>query len=61
MSTGRAVGRSAPLAAGLLLTAAALIVLTLPAEAQQAAKDPAYRAFPLIGSPWPCGRWPSSI
>jgi len=50
MSTGRAEGRSAPLAAGLLLAAAALIVLTLPAEAQQAAKDPAYRAFPLIGS-----------
>jgi cytochrome d ubiquinol oxidase subunit I len=50
MSTGRAVGRSAPLAAGLLLAAAALIVLTLPAEAQQAAKEPAYRAFPLIGS-----------
>jgi cytochrome bd ubiquinol oxidase subunit I len=50
MSTGRAVGRSAPLAAGLLLAAAVLIVLTLPAEAQPAAKEPAYRAFPLIGS-----------
>jgi cytochrome d ubiquinol oxidase subunit I len=50
MSTGRAVGRSAPLAAGLLLAAAALIVLTLPSEAQQAAKEPAYRSFPVIGS-----------
>src|SRR6267142_49460 len=50
MSTGRAVGRSAPLAAGLLLAAAVLILLTLPAGAQPAAKEPAYRAFPLIGS-----------
>ena len=50
MSTGRAVGRSAPLAAGLLLAATALMFLTLPAEAQQAAKEPAYRAFPVIGS-----------
>ena len=50
MSTGRAVGRSAPLAAGLLLAAAVLVLLTLPVEAQQAAKEPAYRAFPVIGS-----------
>ncbi len=50
MSTGRAVGRSAPLAAGLLLAATVLMLLTLPAEAQQAAKEPAYRAFPVIGS-----------
>jgi cytochrome bd-type quinol oxidase subunit 1 len=43
------VGRSA-CAAGLLLAAAVLICLDLPAEAQQAAKEPAYRPFPLIGS-----------
>jgi cytochrome bd-type quinol oxidase subunit 1 len=43
------VGRSA-CAAGLVLAAAVLIVLGLPAEAQEAAKDPAYRSFPLIGS-----------
>ena len=49
MSTGRVVGRSA-CAAGLLLAAAVLICLDLPAEAQQAAKEPAYRSFPLIGS-----------
>jgi len=41
---------SAPLAAGLLLAAAVLMLLTLPAESQQAAKEPAYRAFPVIGS-----------
>jgi cytochrome bd ubiquinol oxidase subunit I len=51
MSTGRVVGRSA-FAAGLLLAAAVvLVVLSLPVEAQQAAaKEPAYRSFPLIGS-----------
>ena len=49
MSTGRVVGRST-CAAGLLLAAAVLICLDLPAEAQQAAKEPAYRSFPLIGS-----------
>jgi cytochrome bd-type quinol oxidase subunit 1 len=43
------VGRST-CAAGLLLAAAVLICLDLPAEAQQAAKEPAYRSFPLIGS-----------
>jgi len=50
MSTGRAVGRCAPLAAGLLLAAAILVSLALPVEAQQAAKEPAYRAFPVLGS-----------
>ena len=49
MSTTRAVGRSA-CAAGLLITAAVLVALALPAEAQEAAKEPAYRSFPLIGS-----------
>jgi cytochrome bd ubiquinol oxidase subunit I len=51
MSTGRVVGRSA-FAAGLLLAAAVVVVLlSLPVEAQQAAaKEPAYRSFPLIGS-----------
>ncbi len=50
MSTGRAGGRCAPLAA-VLLAAAILTVLALPVEAQQAvAKDPAYRAFPVLGS-----------
>jgi cytochrome d ubiquinol oxidase subunit I len=51
MSTGRAVGRCAPLAAGLLVAAAILVFLALPVEAQQAvAKEPAYRAFPVLGS-----------
>jgi cytochrome bd ubiquinol oxidase subunit I len=49
MSTGRAVGRYA-CAAGLLLAAAILVLLALPVEAQQAAKEPAYRAFPVLGS-----------
>jgi cytochrome bd ubiquinol oxidase subunit I len=51
MSTGRVVGRSA-FAAGLLLAAAVvLVLLSLPVEAQDAAaKEPAYRSFPLIGS-----------
>jgi cytochrome bd ubiquinol oxidase subunit I len=51
MSRGRVVGRSA-FAAGLLLAAAVVLVLfSLPVEAQQAAaKEPAYRSFPLIGS-----------
>ena len=49
MSTGRAVGRCA-CAAGLLLAAAILVFLALPVEAQQAAKEPAYRAFPVLGS-----------
>jgi len=50
MSRGKPVGRSAPLAAGLLLAAAAVALLGLPAEAQEAAREPAYRAFPWIGS-----------
>ncbi len=51
MSTGRAVGRCAPLAAGLLLAAAVLVFLAIPVEAQQAvAREPAYRAFPVFGS-----------
>ena len=51
MNSGRGVGRGA-YAAGLLLVGAVLVLLfLLPAEAQQAAaKDPTYRAFPLIGS-----------
>jgi cytochrome bd-type quinol oxidase subunit 1 len=38
--------------AGLLLLSAAALVLVgvLPVEAQEAAKEPAYRAFPLLGS-----------
>jgi cytochrome d ubiquinol oxidase subunit I len=40
-----------PLATGLLLGAAAVaVLLNLPAEAQEAAAEPAYRAFPWIGS-----------
>src|SRR5688572_23606383 len=55
MSRGKAAGRSAPLAVGLLLAAfaAVVVLLNLPAEAQQqaaAAKEPAYRSFPWIGS-----------
>ena len=53
MNSGWSVGRSVSLAAGLMLAGAVLVVLLflLPAEAQQAAaKDPTYRAFPLIGS-----------
>ena len=50
MNSVRGVGRSA-FAAGLLLAGAVLILFLLPAEAQQAAaKEPAYRDFPLIGS-----------
>src|SRR5258706_12281743 len=49
MSTGRAVGRCAPLAAGLVLAAAILVFLALPVEAQQAVgKEPTYRAFPAL-------------
>jgi cytochrome bd-type quinol oxidase subunit 1 len=38
--------------AGLLLLSAAALVLVglLPAEAQEAAKEPSYRAFPVLGS-----------
>jgi cytochrome bd ubiquinol oxidase subunit I len=50
MNSVRGVGRSA-FAAGLMLAGAVLIFFLLPAEAQQAAaKEPAYRDFPLIGS-----------
>ena len=50
MNSGRGVGRSA-FAAGLLLAGAVVVLSTLPAEAQQAAaREPAYRDFPLIGS-----------
>ena len=50
MNSGRGVGRSA-FAAGLLLAGAVVVLFTLPAEAQQAAaREPAYRDFPLIGS-----------
>jgi cytochrome bd ubiquinol oxidase subunit I len=50
MNSGRGVGRSA-FAAGLLLVGAVVVLFTLPAEAQQAAaREPAYRDFPLIGS-----------
>ncbi len=50
MNSVRGVGRSA-FAAGLLLASAVLVLSVLPAEAQQAAaKEPAYRDFPLIGS-----------
>ena len=50
MKSGWGVGRSA-CAAGLLLAGVVLLLFLLPAEAQQAAaKDPAYRSFPLIGS-----------
>ena len=50
MNSVRGVGRSA-FAAGLLLAGAVLICFLLPAEAQQAAaKEPAYRDFPVIGS-----------
>jgi cytochrome bd ubiquinol oxidase subunit I len=50
MNSGRVVGRSA-FAAGLLLAGAVVVLSTLPAEAQQAAaREPAYRDFPLIGS-----------
>ena len=50
MNSVRGVGRSA-FAAGLLLAGTVLIFFLLPAEAQQAAaKEPAYRDFPLIGS-----------
>jgi cytochrome bd ubiquinol oxidase subunit I len=50
MNSVRGVGRGA-FAAGLLLVGAILVLSMLPAEAQQAAaKEPAYRSFPLIGS-----------
>ena len=50
MNSVRGMGRSA-FAAGLLLAGTVLIFFLLPAEAQQAAaKEPAYRDFPLIGS-----------
>jgi cytochrome bd-type quinol oxidase subunit 1 len=49
MRTGRLVGRGA-CAAILLLAAATLLVAVLPVEAQQAAKEPTYRAFPALGS-----------
>jgi cytochrome bd ubiquinol oxidase subunit I len=54
MNSGRGVGRGASLTAGLLLAGAVLVLLfMLPAEAQQAAgaaKEPTYRAFPVLGS-----------
>jgi cytochrome bd-type quinol oxidase subunit 1 len=54
MNSGRGVGRSASLTAGLLLAGAVLVLLCmLPAEAQQAAgaaKEATYRAFPVLGS-----------
>jgi cytochrome bd-type quinol oxidase subunit 1 len=43
------VGRSA-CAAGLLLAGVVLLLFGLPVEAQDAAKEPTYRDFPLIGS-----------
>src|SRR5499426_3735597 len=50
MRSGRAVGRSA-FAAGLLLATFVLLLFAVPVEAQQgASKDPAYRAFPVLGS-----------
>ena len=50
MNSWKGVGRRA-FAAGLLLASAVLVVLTLPAGAQQAAAaEPTYRDFPLIGS-----------
>jgi cytochrome bd-type quinol oxidase subunit 1 len=42
------MSRAAGLA--LLLVAAAVLLLTLPAAAQEAAKEPAYRNFPVFGS-----------
>src|SRR5262245_29346277 len=56
MMTGRVVRspRTGPLAAVILglVTAAALLALVavVPAFAQEAAKEPAYRAFPVLGS-----------
>src|SRR3990172_2418847 len=35
----------------VFFSAALALPATLPAEAQEAARDPAYRAFPLLGSP----------
>jgi cytochrome bd-type quinol oxidase subunit 1 len=35
---------------GLIAAAAVVVLVGLPVEAQEAAKDPAYRSFPLIGS-----------
>jgi len=50
MNSGKGMGRSA-FAAGLLLAGAVVVLFTLPVEAQQAAaREPAYRDFPLIGS-----------
>jgi cytochrome d ubiquinol oxidase subunit I len=46
-----ATSRTRGAAGVLLLSAAALIALgVLPVEAQEAAKEPAYRSFPLLGS-----------
>ncbi len=46
-----ATSRTRGAAGVLLLSAAALVVLgVLPVEAQDAAKEPAYRAFPVLGS-----------
>jgi cytochrome d ubiquinol oxidase subunit I len=50
MSTTTAVRRSTCVCFFVLAAAAALVLLALPAEAQQAAKEPAYRQFPLLGS-----------
>ncbi|MDP3767508.1 MAG: hypothetical protein Q8S13_05800, partial [Dehalococcoidia bacterium] len=44
------LSRSPSSDATLLAAACVFLALVLPAEAQEAAKDPAYRAFPLIGS-----------
>ena len=50
MSTTTAVRRSTCVCLLWLAAAAAVVFLVLPAEAQQAAKEPAYRQFPLLGS-----------
>src|SRR2546427_4885206 len=50
MSTTTTVRRRTCASVLLFAVVAALVVLSLPAEAQQAAKEPAYRAFPVLGS-----------
>src|SRR5437879_13155503 len=50
MSTTHAVRRGTCACVLLFAAASTLLLLALPVEAQQAAKEPAYRAFPVLGS-----------
>jgi cytochrome bd-type quinol oxidase subunit 1 len=50
MSTTTAVRRGTCASVLLVIVVATLALLALPVEAQEAAKEPAYRNFPLLGS-----------